>query len=86
MSPAEPVHSPASVAIVMPETGEAIAVVTAWRTEPGDMVEAGESLVEVLIPGVTIEVAAPSSGRLVTIVSPVEARVRPHDVLGWIEP
>lgn len=70
----------------MPETGEASAVVTAWRTEPGDLVEAGESLVEVLIPGVTIEVAAPLSGRLATILTPVESRVRPHDVLGWIEP
>ncbi|MCC7422430.1 MAG: lipoyl domain-containing protein, partial [Planctomycetaceae bacterium] len=84
MSPVEPVPPPAAVAVVMPETGEASAVVTAWRTEPGDLVEAGESLVEVLIPGVTIEVAAPSSGRLAAIVSPVEARVRPHDVLGWI--
>ena len=76
-----------AIAVRLPPTGDAAgAVVTGWLLEPGEFIEQGESLVEVLVPGVTIDVPAPIAGRLVAVVCPADTRVRANDILGWIEP
>ena len=73
------------VAIVAPDLGSAEPVrVSAWLVEIGETVRAGDRLVELLLPGVTYDVAAPASGRLAEVVAAVNARVRPGDLLGRI--
>jgi pyruvate/2-oxoglutarate dehydrogenase complex dihydrolipoamide acyltransferase (E2) component len=59
--------------------------VSGWLVDSGDYVVAGESIAELLIPGVTFDVAAESTGRLVEIVASVDTVVRTGDVLGWVE-
>lgn len=59
--------------------------VSSWFAEPGAEVEAGECLVEVLMSGMTFDVAAPFSGRLAKIERDVDAEVRAGDVVAWID-
>jgi pyruvate/2-oxoglutarate dehydrogenase complex dihydrolipoamide acyltransferase (E2) component len=56
-----------------------------WLVDQGDLVLAGDIVAEVLIPGVTIEIIAETSGRLIEIVKPIDSKVSPGDVIGWIE-
>ena len=56
-----------------------------WLVEPGETVREGDRLVELLLPGVTYDVAAPVTGRLVDVVAGMNAAVRPGDALGVIE-
>lgn len=58
--------------------------VSSWFVEPGDEVETGECLVEVLMSGMTCDIAAPFSGRLAKIERDVDAEVRAGDVVAWI--
>lgn len=58
---------------------------SAWFVESGDLVEQGEPLLEVLISGVTCDVPAPCSGRLVGIEKGLDAPIAIGDVVGWIE-
>lgn len=58
---------------------------SAWFAEPGDRVEQGEPLLEVLISGVTCDVPAPCSGCLVGVEKGLDAPVAIGDVVGWIE-
>ncbi|HEX6984882.1 MAG TPA: biotin/lipoyl-containing protein [Planctomycetaceae bacterium] len=59
--------------------------VSAWLVEVGETVREGDRLVELLMPGVTYDVAAPATGRLIEATAAVNASVRPGDVLGRIE-
>jgi len=76
------------VPVVIPALGTAGAAVSvsAWFVEPGDEVEAGEPILEVLIPGVTCDVCSPASGRIDRLVSAIDARVVPGDVVAWLVP
>ena len=77
-----------SVPIQLPElgtAGEAVRV-CCWLVDRGDDVDAGERIVEVLIDGITFDVAAPASGRVARIDKALNAVVGTGDVLGWIEP
>ena len=56
-----------------------------WLADEGDLVLAGDIVAEVLIPGVTIEIVAAAAGRLIEIVKPIDSKVSPGDVIGWIE-
>jgi pyruvate/2-oxoglutarate dehydrogenase complex dihydrolipoamide acyltransferase (E2) component len=60
--------------------------VSGWLVDCGDYVVVGESIAELLIPGVSFDVASESTGRLAEITASVDAIVRAGDVLGWIEP
>jgi len=60
--------------------------VSTWLVEPGDCVEPGDRVVEVLVAGITFDVQAPAGGVLSRITMPLEALVEPGDILGWIEP
>jgi pyruvate/2-oxoglutarate dehydrogenase complex dihydrolipoamide acyltransferase (E2) component len=60
-------------------------VVSMWLASIGEIVEAGEPVVEVLYPGVTTSVIAPCAGRLVAIQKPIDAQLTAGDTLGLIE-
>ena len=79
-------HSQLPQPVRLPELGVEQVLVTSWFVRPGESVEAGERLVEVLMPGVTIIVSAPTSGTLRSIDRPVDASARTGEVLGWIAP
>lgn len=57
-------------AVVMPQLGNEIeeALVDGWMKAVGDKVIAGEALLTVTTPKVTIEVEAPASGTLTKII------------------
>ncbi|MGQ0636670.1 MAG: lipoyl domain-containing protein [Planctomycetaceae bacterium] len=59
--------------------------VSAWFVEPGDTVEAGEPLVEVLLSGVTCDVPSPVCGRLARIERDLDAEICEGEVVAWIE-
>ncbi len=73
--------------IVVPELGighESLRV-SGWFVEEGDLVLPGDLIAEVLIPGITFDIAAESSGRLAQIVIPVDATITTGSILGWLE-
>ncbi|MBX5467092.1 MAG: 2-oxoglutarate dehydrogenase complex dihydrolipoyllysine-residue succinyltransferase [Firmicutes bacterium] len=74
-------------AITVPELGESVteATVGRWLKAPGDVVQAGEAVVELETDKVSLEVAAPAAGRLTQIVQESGATVHPGDTLGTIE-
>lgn len=76
------------VAVPLPELGtrgEPVSV-AAWLVEPGDAVEAGERLLEVVTPGISCDVCSPASGVVVRLEQEIDAKVRPGEILAWIEP
>jgi pyruvate/2-oxoglutarate dehydrogenase complex dihydrolipoamide acyltransferase (E2) component len=58
--------------------------VSTWLTQIGEEVAAGEAIVEVLLTGITFDVAAPVSGQLRRIDRFGNDHIRPGDVLGWL--
>ncbi len=77
-----------AVPIELPELGaeDEPVRVSSWFVEPGDRVDAGEQVVELLLPGMTFDVFAPSAGVLTRIEKPLDATVKTGDILGWIAP
>jgi pyruvate/2-oxoglutarate dehydrogenase complex dihydrolipoamide acyltransferase (E2) component len=59
--------------------------ISGWLAEEGDFVIAGESIVEILIPGVTFDILAESTGRLVQIVKSVDTSIAAGEVIGWLD-
>ena len=59
--------------------------VSTWLTQIGEEVVAGEAIVEVLLKGITFDVAAPVSGQLRRIDRFENDVVVTDDVLGWLE-
>lgn len=75
-----------TVDVTLPELGLGVgATLSTWHVREGESVEAGERLVEVVIPGATVDVAAPASGRLSRRLVGVGGVVGPGVVLGRIE-
>ena len=75
-----------SIAVVAPDLGSAEPVhVSGWLVDVGETVHAGDRLVELLMPGVTYDVAAPATGRLVEVTAATNSAVRAGDRLGVIE-
>ncbi|MBC7818152.1 MAG: biotin attachment protein [Planctomycetaceae bacterium] len=73
--------------ITLPELGakgQSIRVST-WLTQIGEEVVVGEAIVEVLLKGITFDVAAPVSGQLRRIDRFENDVVVTGDVLGWLE-
>lgn len=56
-----------------------------WLVDEGDWILAGDLIVEVLIPGITFDIAAESTGRLVEISSAIDDEIHAGDILGWID-
>jgi pyruvate/2-oxoglutarate dehydrogenase complex dihydrolipoamide acyltransferase (E2) component len=80
-------QDPPLTPILLPElgAGEEPIRVSTWLVEVEETVESGERLVDVLIPGVSFSVSSPDAGRLVKIERPAESRIKPGDILGWLE-
>ncbi len=57
-----------------------------WRVESGESVLAGETLAEVVAPGILLEVTAPVSGRLAIVKGVRNSETSPGDVIGWLQP
>lgn len=73
------------VPIVVPELGSDRIRLSLWHVRTGDRIDEGDRVVELLIPGATVDVAAPAAGLLVErLASPYEA-VSPGQKLGVIE-
>jgi pyruvate/2-oxoglutarate dehydrogenase complex dihydrolipoamide acyltransferase (E2) component len=73
--------------LVVPElgVGDESLQVSGWLIEPGEDIEPGDRLVEILCDGLTFDVSAKQTGVLARIERPLGAAVRVGDVLGWIE-
>ena len=76
------------VPITVPDlrSGDETIRISGWLIDEGDPVLAGELVIELMIPGLTIDIVADTTGRLVEIVKAVDSFVRVGDVLGWLEP
>jgi 2-oxoglutarate dehydrogenase E2 component (dihydrolipoamide succinyltransferase) len=72
--------------ITVPELGESIveATVGSWLKQPGDAVSMGDPVVELETEKVNMEIAAPVSGRLASILKQEGETVAIGDVLGVI--
>ena len=59
--------------------------VSGWLVDQGDLILAGDYVVELMIPAITIDVQTESSGRVVEIEKPTDSLVQAGDILGWLE-
>lgn len=76
------------VAVIAPDlqVGADSVVIGQWRFETGDFVIAGDALVELVVPGLTVSIPSPVDGVLVEICRPATQSVQPGDLLGWVQP
>ncbi len=74
-----------SVPITVPELGTARARVSAWFVRPGERVYEGDRVVEVTVPGATVDVPAPATGTVTECRAHVGDGVRADQVLGTID-
>ena len=72
-------------AIVMPEVGDPAPTLSLWFVQVGETVDCGDRLVEILAAGATLEVPAPTPGRLAEILVRPEEPVHPGQILGYID-
>jgi pyruvate/2-oxoglutarate dehydrogenase complex dihydrolipoamide acyltransferase (E2) component len=82
----DPQENNSPIRVVLPDlgtAGEAVRI-SAWFVDPGDDVEAGEPILEVVTAGITCDVCSPSSGRIDRLVSAIDAPVLPGDVVAWL--
>lgn len=78
---------PIEVAAVWPEDADAEeGVVVDWFEREGATVEAGDTLCEIQVEKVGVDVPAPKAGVLDEIVLDEDAEFERDDVLGWIRP
>jgi pyruvate/2-oxoglutarate dehydrogenase complex dihydrolipoamide acyltransferase (E2) component len=61
-------------------------VVVNWFVQEGRTVEEGETLCEIQVEKMSIDVPAPTSGELVEIVRSEDATFAKGDTLGWLAP
>ncbi|WP_340102028.1 lipoyl domain-containing protein [Salinibaculum salinum] len=61
-------------------------VVVNWFTREGASVEEGESLCEVQVEKVSVDVLAPADGTLVEVVCEEDDEFARGDTLAWLEP
>ena len=75
------------VPIILPALGanDETLSLCSWLFDEGDLIVAGDLVAEVSIPGITCEIVAESTGRLVEIVKPADSKVHSGDTLGWLE-
>ncbi len=71
--------------ILMPELGPEVPTLSLWFAQPGDLVYAGDRLVELLIDGATFDVSAGVFGRLAEKVARPGERLHGGQILGWID-
>jgi biotin carboxyl carrier protein len=69
-----------------PGNSDQLLQLATWLVEPGELVRRGESLGEVMLPGLVIDVTAGCDGEVMRLAATPGRTVRWSDVLGWIEP
>ncbi len=74
--------------IRMPDIGAANGSlrISCWLVEPGELVDPGDRVVELVTPGATFDISAQLAGRLTRIDTPLDSLVQVGDILGWIAP
>ena len=72
-------------AITLPDLGTERVTFSLWYVLPGDRVYEGDRVAEVLIPGATFDVSAPTSGVLVERTALPNDPPTPGQVLGIIQ-
>src|SRR5215204_4018181 len=60
-----------TLSVVMPKMGVSVAegTIVEWRKQPGDWVEADETLAEVTTDKIDVEIPSPAAGRLARLVA-----------------
>ena len=73
--------------IILPELGEGVtkATVACWHVKPGEAVEAGQDVVEVVTDKASFNVEAPAAGRLKTVLVAEGGDGKVGSALGIIE-
>lgn len=80
-------RTPIEVSAVWPSDAEVDeGVVVNWFVKEGSTVEAGETICEIQIEKVGVDVPAPEHGTLAEIALGEDAEFDRDGVLGWIEP
>jgi len=81
-------HSQSCVPVPLPDLGTAGEPVSlaAWLVEPGDAVEMGDRILEVVTPGITCDVCAPAAGIIERLEKHIDAKILPGEIVAWIEP
>ena len=76
------------IPIYVPDLGQddQPANVCTWLVEPGDAVEEGDRLAEIVLPGIVFHVSASAAGTFVRRERPQGATVFRGDCLGFISP
>jgi pyruvate/2-oxoglutarate dehydrogenase complex dihydrolipoamide acyltransferase (E2) component len=76
------------VPVVAPDlqAGPDAAVLGQWHAEPGDRVFAGDALLELLVPGLTVSVSCPVDGILAEICRQASVALHPGEILAWVVP
>lgn len=76
------------VPVVAPDlqAGSEPVVLGQWHAEPGDRVFADDSMLELIVPGLTVSVNSPADGILVEICRQANALLQPGDILAWVAP
>ena len=78
------------VPVVIPEKlwephGDEEAILIEWVAHDGALVDEGTVVAEIMVDKVTMDIAAPASGRL-AVITPTEAPVHLGDVIAKIYP
>ena len=76
------------VPLIVPEVGVSAGQLrlSTWLVTLGEEVVIGDRIAEVLVPGMTFDIASPVSGRLVKQEKQPDAILATGERLGWIEP
>jgi len=74
------------VPILVPELGDNTGGVRvcSWLVQPGDAVSRGDRVVELVFPGVAVNVASPCDGTMNRIELTEGTEVRADGILGWV--
>lgn len=71
--------------LVAAESAAQVIRVSAWLVDVGQRVSEGDRVVELLLPGLTLDVPAPCDGFLLRVERQVNAVVVSGTILGWVK-
>lgn len=75
-----------TVPITLPDLGAARVVLSLWYVRPGERVYQGDRVLEVLIPGATVDVSAPATGTIRDRLALSNDSLTHGQILGTIDP
>jgi pyruvate/2-oxoglutarate dehydrogenase complex dihydrolipoamide acyltransferase (E2) component len=73
------------IEVTLPDLGTTRVKFSLWYVQQGERVLEGERIAEVSIPGVTFDVQAPATGRLIEKIAHPNDTLAPGQLLGVIE-